>query len=297
MNIKSNGSLVTYETVAAACEALTTEGLKPSVRAVIARLGGGSPNVVLDFQRQWKSGRPVVKPHEIQIDSRVNQIIAEQITQAIAVASASAEAERAEAEETLDMMSKASKEGDKKITALTEDLELSNTKVQSLNGQIEQLNTTAQQIKDDASAAIKAAEERASAEISKMTAELSTERATAETARVSLAKAELRLESLPRIEMEIDKLRGDLQLACQQANDQHEAAAVAVAKLAGSERIATAATTAASENAARAQQAETLARKSTEEAAELRGQINVLNKQLAAITKPATKPTTKPKEE
>jgi outer membrane murein-binding lipoprotein Lpp len=289
MNIKSNGPLVTYETVAAACEALTTEGLKPSVRAVIARLGGGSPNVVLDFQRQWKSGRPVVRPHEIQIDARVNQIIAEQITQAIAVASASAEAERAEAEETLDMVSKASKEADKKITALTDELELANTKVQTLNGQIGQLNTTVQQIKEDATAAIKAAEDRAAAEIAKMAAELTTERTAAETTRMSLAKAELRLESVPRIEMGIDKLRVELQLALQQANEQHEEAAVAMAKLAGAERIVTAATAAASENVARAQQAETLARKATEEAAELRGQISVLNKQLAAI-KPAIKP-------
>jgi len=52
MTTKPATPLVTYETVAQACEALAAEGKRPSVRAIIAHLGGGSPNVVLDYQHQ-----------------------------------------------------------------------------------------------------------------------------------------------------------------------------------------------------------------------------------------------------
>lgn len=229
--IIKNTPLVSYDAVATACEALTLEGLRPSVRAVMARLGGGSPNVVLDFQRQWKSGRPMVKAVDILIDPRVNQIIAEQISKSIAEASAAAEADRAEAEETLDTMSKTCKESEAKIATLENSLEAAVTQVQSLLGQIEQLNTNVEQVRSAAAEAVNKAE-----------AALVIERQSAESARVELAKAELRLEAVPRIEAEIEKVREELATVRQNAATElgeartlsaelHEQAAVATAKL------------------------------------------------------------------
>lgn len=218
--ITKNAPLVSYDAVAATCETLTLEGVRPSVRAIIARLGGGSPNVVLDFQRQWKAGRPVVKAIDILIDPRVNQIIAEQISKSIAEATTAAEADRAEAEETLDTMSRSYKEIETRNVKLEEDLELAVSQVQTLQGQIEQIKSNVEQIKADAAEAINKAE-----------ALLLAERQSAEKARVELAKAELRLEAVPRIEAEIEKVRAELDQERIKSANLHEQAAVATAKL------------------------------------------------------------------
>lgn len=304
-----NTPLVSYDAVAATCEALTLEGVRPSVRAIIARLGGGSPNVVLDFQRQWKAGRPVVKAVDILIDPRVNQIIAEQISKSIAEATTAAEADRAEAEETLDTMSRSYKEVEARNVKLEEDLELAVSQVQTLQGQIEQLNTNVEQIKTDAAEAVNKAE-----------ALLVAERQSAENARVELAKAELRLEAVPRIEAEIEKVRAELDQERIKSANLHEQAAVATAKLEaeitqrknaeaqlvevarqreeaanralaaaealGNERVAVQTIQGQLKAAERelaaaneiALQAKNEAKKAGEEAAELRGQLSVVNK-------------------
>lgn len=241
MTAKQNSPLATYESVAAACESLSTDGLRPSVRAVITRLGGGSPNVVLDFQRQWKAGRPVVKALDIQLDPRVNQIIAEQISKAIIATSGAAEADRAEAEETLDTVSKTCKEAEAKAEALDADLHAATAQVQTLSGQVEQLKIATAQAKLDATATIQAEQLRTAAEVAKIAVDLTAERAAAEAARIALAKAELRLEAVPRIEKEIEQVRAelnqtrerataDLVAAATHSADLHEQAAVAEAK-------------------------------------------------------------------
>lgn len=58
-------SRVNYETVAKACETLVSSGKKPSVRLIIDCLGGGSPNTVISFQRQWKSTQPIQDVPEV----------------------------------------------------------------------------------------------------------------------------------------------------------------------------------------------------------------------------------------
>lgn len=50
--------LISYESVAKACELLVASSKNPSVRAIIAHLGGGSPNAVIRYQQQWKQGQP-----------------------------------------------------------------------------------------------------------------------------------------------------------------------------------------------------------------------------------------------
>jgi len=68
-------------------------------------------------------------------------------------------------------------------------------------------------------------------EVARLIVELAAERQATEAARIALAKAELRLEAVPRIENEIATVRADLLLSQKQAAEQHEAAAVATAKL------------------------------------------------------------------
>jgi colicin import membrane protein len=287
---------VTFENVAAAAEALIAEGSRASVRKITAKLGGGSPNSISDFLNQWKGGRPVVKAVDIQIDPRINAIIGEQISSAIAVASASALADKAEAEETLDMIKFSAKETQSLADSLAADLQTATVQVQTMSGQIEQLKADAERVKADAAAAV-----------DKANAALAVERQAAETARVELAKAELRLEAFPRIEAEIKQVRAELAAERQAAAKElatarslsaelHELAAVAQAKLesevvlrksvsaqllevtqAGQARLEAAAReiTVAQDAATKANIA---AKKSGEEAAELRGQLTAAAK-------------------
>jgi len=207
---KTASPLVTYETVAQACESLTAEGKRPSVRGITAFLGGGSPNVILDYQRQWKAGRPVVKAAEIQVDPRIGQIVAEQIAQAVATARADIEVQLSEAEQDAEMVSKAGREAEDRAKALADELEAAKGQVQGLTGQIEQLKADAEQVKADAAEKVKAAEERANVGIAKAEEEATRERDARETAQVSLAKAELRLEALPRLEADLAAVRAEL---------------------------------------------------------------------------------------
>jgi hypothetical protein len=82
--------------------------------------------------------------------------------------------------------------------------------VQTLSGQVEQLKAAISQTKEEAAATVKAAEDRAAGEVLKITEALVLERQAAEAARVELAKAELRLEAVPRIEREIEQVRAEL---------------------------------------------------------------------------------------
>ncbi|MFA6015988.1 MAG: DNA-binding protein [Gallionellaceae bacterium] len=224
-------SLVTYEAVAAACEAITASGSRPSVRGIIAHLGGGSPNSVLDYQRQWKAGRPVVKASDIQIDPRIGQIIAEQISAAVTASRADIEGQLFVAEQDAEVVSKSCTEAEARVTALESELELAKGQIQSQSGQIDHLKTAAEQVKADAAEQVKIAEARSTAAVLKAEEETLRERAAAEVTRMALAKAELRLEAMPRIEAEIVTVRAELLLAQKQASEQHEAAAVATARL------------------------------------------------------------------
>lgn len=40
--------------VAKICNALIGQGIEPTIKAVIEKLGGGSPNLVLQYIRQWR---------------------------------------------------------------------------------------------------------------------------------------------------------------------------------------------------------------------------------------------------
>jgi len=229
----TNNTLVTYETVARACEALAAEGKRPSVRAIIAQLGGGSPNVVLDYQRAWKAGRPVVKTTDINVDPRIGQIVAEQIAQAVASARADIEAQLNEAEQDVETVGRAGREAEERAAALAGELEAARGQVQSLTGQIDQLKADAEQVKADAVEKVEAAEERAGAAIAKAEDEAKREREAREAAQVLLAKAELRLEALPRLEAEVDQMRAEIAQERKVRQAAEQGVAVAVEKAGG----------------------------------------------------------------
>lgn len=201
---------ITAEQVAAAADAIKASGGKPNARNVRETLGTGSMATVLKFLQQWQGGQ--VRQSQA-IDDTLDPSIARAISNQIA-----AKVQEATAESTArlaDLQAEAEAiiaENERQAAELdTQAAELAAIKEQhaAMAGRVQQLET----------------------EVTRTSFELVAERQAAETARVELAKAELRLEAVPRIEAEIEKVRAELFEVRAQAADFHEVAAVATARL------------------------------------------------------------------
>lgn len=201
---------ITFEQVAAAANTIKTQGGKATARAVRDVLGSGSMATVLKFLQQWQGGQvrqssviddtldpTIVRAISNQIATRVQEATAESMTRLVDL--------QAEADALIVENERQAGELDAQTTELS-----------ALQGLYAELTGRAQQLEADAA---------------RTAAELVVERRSTEAARVALAKAELRLEAVPKIEAEIEKLRAELLQARAHAAELHEAAAVATAKL------------------------------------------------------------------
>jgi chromosome segregation ATPase len=203
-------STITYEQVAAAANAIKAQGGKATTRAVREALGTGSMATVLKFIQQWQGGQ--VRQSAV-IDDTLDATIARAISNQIAVrlqsATADATAKLADLQTEVDALIIENERQVGEIVA--QSIEFA-----TLQSQYAQLTGRTQQLEADSA---------------RITAELIDERRATESARVELAKAELRLEAVPKVEAEIEKLRAELLQARAHAAELHEAAAVATAKL------------------------------------------------------------------
>ena len=189
-------ALVTFESVASAAEAIQKEGGKASVRSVIAHLGGGSPNSVLPMLNQWKAGRVAVRSADIELDPRLGQIVAEIVTKASEQAAKSAEERAADVQADAETVAEAGREAELLAEKLAGDLEKATLTIIAKERALEDVQ---------AAAAIEAknALEKATA----LQNQLSDERARADQAVQAVAKAEVRLELIPGLQAEVERLK------------------------------------------------------------------------------------------
>ena len=197
-----NTRLVTYENVAAAAQGLQDAGQRQSVRAVIAALGGGSPNAVLPLLNEWKSSRLAVQGADIAIDPQIGQLIARQIGAAVADAVRSAEQRSSEVQADAQAVAEAGREAEKISQALAQELEQAKAKLQQQAGQLEARVRELDEVRQAAQLSVQAAESRADRE-----------RDTAESVRQELVRAQIRAEAIPRLESEISALASRLNKA------------------------------------------------------------------------------------
>ena len=237
---------ITFEQVAAAADSIKAKGGKASARSVREVLGSGSMATVLKLLQQWQSGQ-VRQSASIDdtLDPSVVRAISNQIATRVQEATADTTARLADLQAEADLIIV---ENERQAV----DLEAQAAELVVLHGQYAELAGRAQQLESEAG---------------RTAAEWVAERRATEVARVELAKAELRLEVVPKIEAEIEKVRAELLQARAQSAELHEAAAVATVKLEGAVRELAAANEAVS-------QARAEARRLSESAAELRGQLN-----------------------
>lgn len=208
-------STISFDQVAAAADIIKTQGGKPTARSVREALGSGSMATVLKFLQQWQGGQ--VRQNQA-IDDTLDPAIVRAISNAIAskVQEATADATVRLADlqaETSSVIVENERMG-AEIDSLTADLA-------ALQEQLAATAGRAQQLEVDAA---------------RQATELVAERAAAEAARVALAKAELRLESVPRIEAELVAVRAELAAERVKSAEQHEAAAVAIAQREAAEK-------------------------------------------------------------
>ena len=203
-------STITFEQVAAVAESIKTQGGKATMRNVREALGSGSMATILKFLQQWQGGQ-LRQNQSIDdtLDPSIARAISNQLASKVQEATANANALLADLQIETDTLIA---ENERQAT----DMELQITELSAMQEQHAALAGRTQQLETDAN---------------RTAAALIAERQAAESARVELAKAELRLEAVPRIEAEIEKVRAELMESRAQSASLHEAAAVATAKL------------------------------------------------------------------
>ena len=189
-------ALVNFEAVAAAAEAISKEGGKPSVRSVIAHLGGGSPNAVLPLLNEWKAGRVAVRSTDIELDPRIGQIIGELVKSASEQAARAAEERAADVQADAETVAEAGREAESRVQALEIQL-----------AEAQQAIVVKERALEDAQAAAGIEAKNAQERITALQVQLGEERTRADLAVQAVAKAEVRLELIPGLQAEVERLK------------------------------------------------------------------------------------------
>ena len=201
-----NAARITLETIAEAAAEIELRGETASVRKVLAVLGG-SPNTIAPLLKEWRKSRPARRTAEIAIDPRIARLIAEQVQTAEVEAARSAQARLAEVLDDADLIAEAGRAAEGLAAELAVELEAARAKIQQQAGQIEQMKEDASQVKAEAADRVRGAEERAAVEATKV-----------EVAQKALVRAELKLESLPKLEADLETVRNEARQARDHAN-------------------------------------------------------------------------------
>lgn len=212
---------ITFEQVAAVADAMKVDGVKPTSRAVRERLGNtGSMGTINKLLGRWKSGQERQISAALVLPPALQRVLLEFMDNELTSARTTLEAELADQQqEAADLAT----ENERQVIEndlQSETIELLRAEVSTHQGRAGQLESDLMVSRDEA------ARERSGAEL----------------ARTELAKAQLRLEAMPRLEADLVAVRGVLETerAARVVAEQH--AAVLAAKLEAAERRATEAT-------------------------------------------------------
>lgn len=181
--------LVSYESVSKAYRDILSRGNRPSVRKVMDYLGGGSPNDIALYLKQLKSMPENRTVPGIILDSRIAQLIEDQARRAAADACAELEIQLTDIQADADELAKAGQQAELLIAELQRQLEDSNKLTQLLQGRTDQLM----------------------ADKEKAEQQLLNEGREREKLMLELSRAEVRLESLKTLEMEMKSLESKYQ--------------------------------------------------------------------------------------
>ena len=211
-------STITFEQISAVADAMKTEGVKPTSRAVRERLGNtGSMGTINKLLGRWKSGQERQISAALVLPPALQRVLLEFMDNELTAARTTLEAELAEQQqEAADLAT----ENERQVVendAQAEAIESLRADVAAHRGRAGQLESDLAVARDEAVR----------------------ERAGAELARTELAKAQLRLEAMPRLEADLVAVRAVLETECTGRQQAEQSAAVLAAKLEAAERRAT----------------------------------------------------------
>lgn len=209
---------VTFEQIAAVADAMTIEGVKPTSRAVRERLGNtGSMGTINKLLGRWKSGQERQVSAALVLPPALQRVLLEFMDNELTAARTTLETELADQQqEAADLAT----ENERQVIendAQSELIEQLRSDVAAHQGRAGQLETDLTGSREEA------ARERSGAEL----------------ARTELAKAQLRLEAMPRLEADLVAVRGVLETERLARVAAEQQSAVLVAKLEASDRRAT----------------------------------------------------------
>ena len=213
-------ALVTYGNVVEAAESLIANGQKASVRNVIKQIGGGSPNAVLKLLGEYKSGRPVIRVADVDLDPSIIAAIKRQMQLVAVDATTAAEERAASLTDDLQTLSEAQQLAEQQIETLT-------TAKARLEAAVLELTSKLHDYELDAAQKLQTAQVR----IEDLAADLAKERDRANGAMQDLGKAQSKAETVPALETQIGKLQGDLEAARKERADADQRTAVAEARI------------------------------------------------------------------
>ena len=208
-------STITYEQVAAIADAMKTEGAKPTSRAVRERLGNtGSMGTINKLLGRWKAGQERQISAALVLPPALQRVLLEFMDTELTAARTALEAELADQQqEAADLAA----ENERQVIendAQADTIELLRAEVSTHQGRAGQLESDLVVSRDEA------ARERSGAEL----------------ARTELAKAQLRLEAMPRLEADLVAVRAVLEAERTARQQAKEDAAVLASKLEAAER-------------------------------------------------------------
>ncbi|MBS0512873.1 MAG: DNA-binding protein [Proteobacteria bacterium] len=238
---------ITQEAINAAADRIRAAGGRPTARAVREELGQGSMATVLRLLQHWQASQGRAPEAPMMLPVGLQRALLEFIGQEVASAKLVLEQELVSAQQ-------AEKDLIAENEAQTADLEALQTLHDALHAEHSQLEGRYAQLTTDVNEARHTAE---------------THRQAAEAARTEMAKLQLRLEGVPRLEAEIVDLKEGLEAerAARIAADQ--AAAVAIARLEQTQG-------AVEDLKSRLVRTEADLREANQEAGKLRGEVSTL---------------------
>lgn len=264
---------ITQEQINAAADAIRATGTKPTARAVRDAVGGGSMATVLKYLQVWQSGQVKPAAQDVTLPPTLTRALVDFIGQEVAQAKAGLEADLAVAQQAAaDLISESERQA-AGIEAQEKALEEAFGDKAELAGKLGQIEVDLGTARDEAGR----------------------ERLAAEAARTELAKAQLRLEALPRIEAETDRLRVALEASEKARQEAERQAAVLMARLEAADAVKTdhikqiaAAEGRADKAEAKAEKAEQLAQAKTSELTTANTMIQAANALLEAAERELT---------
>ena len=133
-------ALVTLESVSISADSIRASGGKPSVRSVRNSLGGGSPNMILKFLNEWNAAQTLVKKDRIQINPKIQELIAQQIEQEASAVQRDKDQEIASLQEDMEELGNEGRRLEQEIAQVRSQCQAETARANNHLGQIEELN-------------------------------------------------------------------------------------------------------------------------------------------------------------